>query len=110
MIFSLKPSKRVWPLATITGSNVGAVARHLDFNLAVVRQQRFAARAVAAVARPAARRVALLIPKVMGQLRPQRALQKRLSRLSPSSLARTSGLRLPPARLGSKISGEKSVA
>ncbi|MET3299194.1 hypothetical protein ABIE86_000061 [Bradyrhizobium diazoefficiens] len=56
----------------------GAVARHLDLDLAVVRQQRFAACAVAAVARPAARRVALLIAKVVGQLRTQCALQKRL--------------------------------
>ena len=52
----------------------GAIARHLD--LALVRQQRFAARAVAAIARSTARRVALLITKVVGQLRTQRTLQE----------------------------------
>ncbi|MEY9900831.1 hypothetical protein ABIA44_005005 [Bradyrhizobium sp. USDA 329] len=90
----------------------GAVARHLDLDLAVVRQQRFAACAVAAVARPAARRVALLIAKVVGQLAPSaRSRSAFFSRLkSPSSPAKSSGLRLPPARSWSKISGEKSVA
>lgn len=47
----------------------GTVARYFDLDLAIVRQQRFAARAVAAVARSAACRVPLLIAKVVRQLR-----------------------------------------
>ena len=59
----------------------GAVARDRDLDLAVIGQDRLAARAVAAVAAAAAGRIALLVAQVLGQLRPKRPLDQRLLQL-----------------------------
>ena len=58
-----------------------AVARNLQVDLAVLGQNRLAGMAVAAVAAATARRIALLVAQVIGQLGAQRSLQKRLLQL-----------------------------
>ena len=59
----------------------GPVARDRDLDLAVLGQDRLRARPVAAVAAAAAGRVALLVAKMLGQLRTKRALDQRLLQL-----------------------------
>src|SRR5579863_4092991 len=56
----------------------GAVARYLNLDFALIRQNRLRARAVAAIAAAAARRIALLVAKVIAQLRSKRPLDQRL--------------------------------
>ena len=58
-----------------------AVARHSQLDRAVFGQHRLARMAVAAVARAAACRIALLVAQAIGQLGAQRPLQKRLLQL-----------------------------
>jgi hypothetical protein len=60
----------------------GAITRDFDRNLAVLGQDRLGAGAVAAVAAAPTRRVALLIAKVIAQLRAKRPFDQRF--LEPS--------------------------
>src|SRR5947209_1406419 len=59
----------------------GPVAWHSDVDLAVVGQDRLRAGAVAAVAATAAGRIALLVAKMLAQLRTKRPLNQRLLQL-----------------------------
>ena len=59
----------------------GAVARHRNLDLTVLGQNRLRAGAVAAVATPAAGGIALLAVEMLGQFRPERALDQRLLEL-----------------------------
>src|SRR4029077_11631872 len=88
----------------------GAISGHLDLHLAVLGQKRFAAHPIAAVAGPAACRISLLITDMMGQLRPERALQQSLLQPPEKSVLGCQVFRLkPPESNWSKISGEKST-
>ena len=106
MIRSLNPSRRVWPLRTICGSKLPvAVPGHLQLDRPDVGQHRLAGGAVAAVTRPAASRVVLLIAQVPGHLLSQRPLQHRLGHLrqQPIGAQQLGPLRL---RLAQQLIGE----
>jgi hypothetical protein len=59
----------------------GPVARGRDVDLAIIGQDRLRAGAVAAVAAATTDWIALLVAKMLAQLRPQRALNQRLLQL-----------------------------
>src|ERR1700738_4494405 len=94
MILSSKPSKRVWPLPINCGSKVPARSRGttdppspssrntllaltLDPPFTILGQPRFGALPVATVAAAPASRVALLVAKMIGQLRPEGTFNQR---------------------------------
>jgi len=59
----------------------GPIARHRNLDLALFGQHRLGARAVAAVAAPAAGRVTLLVTQMLAQLRSERAFDQGLLQL-----------------------------
>src|SRR6516165_10451089 len=59
----------------------GPIAWHRNLDFAILGQHRLRTRTVAAVAFAAACRIALLVAEVVGQLRPERALDQRLLQL-----------------------------
>jgi hypothetical protein len=59
----------------------GTVTRNRDLDLAVLRQDRLAAAPVAAIARSAAGRIALLVAEMFAQLSAERALDQGLLQL-----------------------------
>ncbi|MGY3695838.1 hypothetical protein ACVIGA_005918 [Bradyrhizobium sp. USDA 3240] len=79
---SSKPSNRVLALGDeLRFETAGAVARYGNLDLAVLGQDRLAAGAIAAVARPSTARIALLIAEMFAQLGGERALDQRLLQL-----------------------------
>src|SRR5438874_3358329 len=63
-----------------------AIARHRQVERAVIRQHRLRRIPIAAVAAAPARRIALLVAEMLGQLGPEHALQERLLQLLEHSL------------------------
>jgi hypothetical protein len=82
-----------------------AVPRHLQLDAADLGQQHLAGHPVAAVARPAAGRVVLLIAEVFGHLLGQRPLQHRLRHLGQQAVRAE---QLDPLRLrpGQQLIGQ----
>jgi hypothetical protein len=72
----------------------GPVARDGNIDLAILGQNRLRARAVAVVAAAAARRIALLVAKMLTQLRAKRTLDQRLLQLLEKPVRTRQVLRL----------------